>query len=125
MENTGVKVNYEGQMLESNILLLEGSHFGKTPFRPVPPKPSLNATCVYNLSPAPIHCRALASETQNESNDHHDATDHIGYHGFGSVPASMKASVLNSDAGGGQVSGAERPVYKVASSGPSGKGAGH
>ncbi|KAJ6735434.1 hypothetical protein OIU79_002484 [Salix purpurea] len=118
MENTGVKVNYEGQMLESNILLVEGSHFGKSPFRPVPPKPSLNATCVYNL-------RALATETQNESNDHHDATDHIGYHGFGSVPASMKASVLNSDAGGGQVSGAERPVYKVASSGPSGKGAGH
>ena len=49
MENTGVKVNYEGQILESNILLVEGSHLGKSPFRPVPPKPSLNATWVYNL----------------------------------------------------------------------------
>ncbi|KAF9682410.1 hypothetical protein SADUNF_Sadunf05G0106100 [Salix dunnii] len=95
MENTGVKVSYEGQMLESNILLVEG--------------------------PPLINCRALASETNNESSDHHDATDHR----LGSVSATMKASALYSDAGGGQVSGAERQVYKVASSGPSGKGAGH
>ncbi|KAG6774051.1 hypothetical protein POTOM_021400 [Populus tomentosa] len=79
-------------------------------------------------NPSLVDSRALASATKNESDDHHAATDPIDDRGSGSVSTNMKASVdpepVN-DAGGGQVSGAEREVYKVASSGPSGKGAGH
>ncbi|CAK7337747.1 unnamed protein product [Dovyalis caffra] len=78
-------------------------------------------------NPSLINCRALPSGTKNKSNDHHEAND-IYDHGFGSVSTNMKASVYPEsvkDAGGGQVSGTDQQVYKLASSGPSGKGSGH
>jgi hypothetical protein len=78
-------------------------------------------------NPCLVNCRALRSGTQNEINDHHEATD-TDDHGPGSVSTNMKASVHSEpvkDDGGGRVSATDRQVYKPTSSGPSGEGPGH